>query len=531
MVKPTILLGLLGQAVDGGLDEARWERWRPTVSLFQQEDLVIDRLELLVQRSEHRLAKVVEEDIAALSPETEIRRHQVHFDDPWDFAEVYAVLRDFADGLAFDAEREDYLVHITTGTHVAQICMFLLTETRHLPARLVQTAPPRRKRKAGPGEYAIIDLDLSRYDQLAARFAAEREGTISFLKAGIETRSATFNERIDEIERVAIRSTAPILLTGPTGVGKTRLAHRIYELRKRQHLVAGGFVEVNCATLRGDQAMSALFGHERGAFTGALERRDGLLRAADGGLLFLDEVGELGLDEQAMLLRALEEGTFLPLGSDAPASSSFQLICGTNRNLAERVRDGEFREDLLARIDLWTFSLPALRERLEDVEPNLEYELERYARDTGRRVTFNREARARFLDFATAPTSTWKANFRDFSAALTRMATLAPGGRINAEVVAAETERLRGQWRDLEPSRGSDAIVEEVLRDRAAELDRFDRVQLAEVLHQCRAARSMSAAGRELFAQSRARKKSKNDADRLAKYLARFGLTWTDVRE
>jgi transcriptional regulatory protein RtcR len=119
--------------------------------------------------------------------------------------------------------------------------------------------------------------------------------------------------------------------------------------------------------------MSTLFGHVKGAFTGALRDRAGVLRVADKGVLFLDEIGELGIDEQAMLLRALEEKTFLPLGSDREARSDFQLIAGTNQDLLAAVRQGRFREDLLARINLWTFTLPGLRSRPEDIEPNLQF--------------------------------------------------------------------------------------------------------------------------------------------------------------
>src|SRR5262249_53172240 len=143
---------------------------------------------------------------------------------------------------------------------------------------------------------------------------------------------------------------APILLLGPTGAGKSLLARRIYELKQSRRLVKGRFVEVNCATVRGDAAMSALFGHVKGAFTGAMRDRPGLLLSANEGLLFLDEIGELGLDEQAMLLRALEDKRFLPLGSDREAASGFTVIAGTKRRLGELLKDCGFREYPRARI-------------------------------------------------------------------------------------------------------------------------------------------------------------------------------------
>ena len=140
--------------------------------------------------------------------------------------------------------------------------------------------------------------------------------------------------------------------------------------------------------------MSALFGHKKGAFTGAASDRAGLLRTANGGMLFLDEIGELGLDEQAMILRAVEEKCFLPVGSDVESTSDFQLIAGTNRDLQDAISEGRFREDLLARLNLWTFHLPGLVDRREDIEPNLDYELRRYAETEGHQVTFNKEAPA-----------------------------------------------------------------------------------------------------------------------------------------
>ncbi len=530
-MKPRVVIGFLGSTLDQGKNPDRWQRWRPTVSLCQHDDLLISRLELLHGREHTALAVRVEKDVRQVSPETEVRRSVVDFKDPWDFEEVYGALADFARGYAFDAEAEDYLVNITTGTHVAQICWFLLAEARAIPARLLQLTPPKRWKDAHPGGYGVIDLDLSRYDKIATRFRAEQKEAASFLKSGIETRNAAFNRMIDRIESVAIRSKAPILITGPTGAGKSQLARRIYELKHARRQIKGPFVEVNCATLRGDAAMSTLFGHVKGAFTGAVSDRPGLLRAAHGGMLFLDEIGELGLDEQAMILRAIEEKRFLPVGADREAESDFQLIAGTNRRLGEAVAGGRFREDLLARLDLWTFSLPGLAERREDIAPNLDFELERFQIASGDKVAFNREAREAYLRFATSIEAAWPANFRDLGASVTRMSTLAVSGRIDEALVAEEVGRLKTRWRkDEVDGSGDAALLERLLcEDGLASIDLFDRVQLAAVVRVCRESRSLSDAGRRLFAASRARRISVNDADRLKKYLARFKLTWDDV--
>ena len=533
-MKRRVAISILGSNLDIGKREDRWNRWRPNVGLAQQPGLFVDRVELIHDTNFERLAQTVIGDIETVSPATEVRRNLIDFSDPWDFSEVYTKLRDFARAYDFDPDAEDYLVNITTGTHVAQICWFLLTEARIIPGRLLQLSPPRDREPGQDyaGTHTVIDLDLSRYDGIATRFASERDEATSFLKSGISTRNPAFNRMIDEIERVAMRSTAPVFLTGPTGAGKSQLAKRIFELKKAQRKVTGPFVEVNCATLRGDQAMSALFGHVKGAFTGASGERAGLLKSADKGVLFLDEIGELGLDEQAMCLRAIEEKRFLPVGADKETSADFQLIAGTNRDLRVEVQKGRFREDLYARLNLWTFQLPALRERKEDLEPNLDFELKRFLEREGQNVTFNKEARERYLTFATGPEATWSANFRDLSASVTRMATLAPQGRITVDVVSDEVVRLKSAWGLDTPAQAADELLIDILgADRVAGLDLFEVAQLASVLKTCRDHPSASAAGRALFAMSRLEKKSANDADRLSKYLARFGLKFEDTHK
>lgn len=528
-MKKRVAIGILGPVLDGSLDTERWERWRPSVSICQHEDLIIDRFDLIWEHRHRQLAELVAADIRSVSPETEVVLHKIAWRDPWDFEGVFGALHDFARGYPFSPDDEEYLVHITTGTHVAQICLFLLTESRHLPGKLLQTSPPKRKKRLLAGDYRIIDLDLSRYDQLASRFALEHAESVSFLKSGIDTRNAKFNELIEQIERVALRSPAPLLLMGPTGAGKSQLARQIYELKLARKLISGPFVEVNSATLRGDAAMSMLFGHVKGAFTGAVQERAGLLQRADGGVLFLDEIGDMGLEEQAMLLHALEEKRFWPVGADAQVSSDFQLLAGTNRDLHADVQGGRFRDDLLARISVWTFSLPGLRDRREDIEPNIDYELDRFTNQTGRRVTFNKEARTAFLSFAQAPTASWRNNFRDLNGAVTRMATLADGGRISAGAVTAEIARLESAWRENFADDNEDLLAQILDPVQIAAMDRFDRVQLADVIAVCQNCRTLSEAGRQLFAASRTKRSKTNDADRLRKYLAKFDLQWRDV--
>ncbi|NHZ90966.1 AAA family ATPase [Massilia sp. CCM 8733] len=531
--KRIVVIGFIGTQLDSGKGPARWEKWRPSIAITQHEEYVVHRFDLLYGGKFRSLVDAVTADIAAVSPETTVVPHDIPISDAWDFGEVYGALFDFAKTYPFDPDNEDYWIHITTGTHVVQICMFLMTEARFFPGRLLQSSPPRRQSTTEPGSYALIDLDLSRYDQIAQRFSREQAEGVAFLKSGIATRNASFNTMIDEIERVAIKSRAPMLLMGPTGAGKSFLARRVYELKKTRHQLDGKFVELNCATLHGDGAASTLFGHVKGSFTGAGADRPGLLRSAHKGLLFLDEIGELGPDEQAMLLKAIEEKRFHPVGSDSEVQSDFQLIAGTNRDLASDVVAGRFREDLYARINLWTYALPGLVDRPEDIEPNLVYLLNQFSQEYGQMVRFNKEARERYMRFAMSPEAVWAGNFRDLSASVTRMATLAEAGGISEGIVSAEVARLQKLWqhytRAPAPIQAEVDLAGLMGDDAAAGLDLFDALQLAAVVKVCRQSATLSDAGRKLFAVSRSAKSKPNDADRLKKFLARFDLDWDQV--
>jgi transcriptional regulatory protein RtcR len=519
-----VLIGLLGSR-----QNSREYPYRPTLALCQQPDLKIDRLELLYQPHYKNIAAQLIDDMLIYSPEIAVRLHEIDFgDDPWDFETVYAALLDFARGYEFDIDNEKYFVHVNIGTHVARICLFLLSEAHYLPGELIQSIPPDDGLNSKIGGYKTIDLDLSKYDRIAMRFSKEQKEGADFLKDGIKTSNREFNEMIDEIEKIAIRSKHPILLAGATGSGKSKLAKRIFDLKRQRNQVTGEFVPVNCATLRGDTAMSSLFGHIKGAFTGAADKREGFLKRADKGLLFLDEIGELGLEEQSMLLKAIEEKSFTPLGADKEIQSQFQLIAGTNRNLLQQVKNGSFRDDLLARIDLWSFELPSLKQRLEDLDVNIDFELDKYSQANKTLTKFNKQARDIYLGFAKAPETLWKNNFRDLNASITRMATLADGGRITVEIAEKEIVRLHKKWLPENPQNTS--TIEDLL-DEPNNFDLFDRLQLASVSNICKKSKSAADAGRRLFDVSRLEKSKPNDSKRLIDFLAKFDLKFEQVKD
>lgn len=530
----TTVISVLGTKKDayGGTTPARWKTWRPNIGLVQQEEFPVDELHLILGKAFQSLGTRIKEDIATVSPRTKVVFDFIELKDPWDIEEVYEKFYDYARRPCFHEEATRYYVHISTGSHVEKICLFLLTESRHIPGKLVQSSPKEghvSHSTDSKGVINVIDLDLSCYDKLAKRFEGERQNDLSFLKQGIETRNAAFNRLIETIERVAIRSSAPLLLTGPTGAGKTQLARQIHKLKIQNGQVKGKFVGVNCATLGGDLSSAALFGYKKGAFTGAGADHAGFLKEADGGVLFLDEIGELPIDTQARLLKAIEEKSYRPIGAMTDEHSDFQLICGTNIDLGEHVAKGKFRRDLLARINLWNFDLPGLADRREDIEPNLDYELDKASKKTGKHVTFNKEARERFLAFALDPATRWEGNFRDLNAMVTRMATLAEGGRISLTDVEEELAR---SVRHKVPVAAEEVDFAALLgTDFPERFDEFDLAQLAHVISVCRKATTLSEAAKRLFAVSRRKKKSANDSDRLSKYLAKFGIKFAQLRQ
>jgi DNA-binding NtrC family response regulator len=194
---------------------------------------------------------------------------------------------------------------------------------------------------------------------------------------GIVGNSPGLQEVLDKVRLVA-PSRATVLLEGDTGTGKELIAQAIHQNSSRSRMA---FVAVHCAALAANLLESELFGHEKGAFTGANERRIGRFEAADGGTLFLDEIGEIDASTQVKLLRFLETRSFERLGSTKPTQVDVRLVCATNRNLAEMAKTGEFREDLLYRLNVVTIHLPPLRDRTEDLPVLLNHYIKHFSKE------------------------------------------------------------------------------------------------------------------------------------------------------
>ena len=226
------------------------------------------------------------------------------------------------------------------------------------------------------------------------------------------------------IEELAA-SSAPIFITGETGVGKDMVAKAIHCRSERSE---GPFIALNCGSVSESLLESELFGHERGAFTGAIKARRGRLEMADKGTLFLDEVGEISPKMQVSLLRAIEEKSFLRLGGSNPVESDFRLISATHRDITALIKENRFREDFYYRINVITMNIPPLRERFEDLPVLADHFLKRYVLETGKPVEgFTQKG----LDLLAS--YHWPGNIRELRNVIERAVVIARGRMIGAE--------------------------------------------------------------------------------------------------
>jgi two-component system, NtrC family, nitrogen regulation response regulator NtrX len=246
--------------------------------------------------------------------------------------------------------------------------------------------------------------------------------------------SPAFQHAVQQATQVA-RSDVTVLLLGESGTGKELLAAHIH---RESPFAAGPFVKVNCAAIPTDLIESELFGHEKGAFTGAAALRRGKFELADGGTIFLDEVGDLHEASQAKLLRVLQDGEIQRVGGEQTIKVSTRVISATNRRLDDLVSDGRFREDLYYRLSVVPIRVPSLRERLQDITELVPYFLSEFcARNNFRPRLIDPDAIAQLERYA------WPGNVRELKNVVERMAILTPGDRITADAIPLEVRSVQ----------------------------------------------------------------------------------------
>lgn len=277
-------------------------------------------------------------------------------------------------------------------------------------------------------------LRMSALEGEITRIHKQTSGTFTF--EDIVTRSDAM-ERVIRVGTRAASSQIPVLIEGESGVGKELIARAIQGTSERR---ARPFVTVNCGAIPENLVESILFGHEKGAFTGANEKHVGKFQEAHGGTLFLDEVGELPPEIQVKLLRALQEGEIDPIGARRPVKVDFRLISATNRRLIDLVKDGLFREDLYYRLNVFPLWLPPLRDRREDIPDLVRHFLARFAAEEGRQHISSVAPDA----IAMLQRYDWPGNIRQLENAVFRAVVLCEGNHLSREdfpqVLAAEAQ-------------------------------------------------------------------------------------------
>jgi len=273
----------------------------------------------------------------------------------------------------------------------------------------------------------ILDKALSDKDLRDENQRLRRELTERYAFANLVGGSRPMRAVYDLIERVA-DTISNVLIVGESGTGKELVARAVHFGGPRK---SKPFVAINCTSLPENLLESELFGHVRGAFTGAINAKKGLVEAAEGGTLFLDEIGDLDLPLQAKLLRLLEEREIRPVGSVATRPVDVRVIAATHRNLARAVELNEFREDLFFRLDVITIRVPPLRERREDIPLLVKHFLERHSQRLGRKLNeLSTEAMGRLME------RTWRGNVRELENVIERSVVLARGDSIEADDIS-----------------------------------------------------------------------------------------------
>lgn len=350
--------GLVGQEDQRG----------PILSLVTEEPF--DCIILFSTPATAELTLATQKELTLISPRTETIIRDVPLSDPTDYRAILTHLRSHLRTILNEQSDASFFIAVASGTPQMHACWVLLAASGDIPAKILHVRPPRFVTK-DQSVVSEVDLSADEFPSVRARIRVPEgipdEGRPDLALAVRQLNIVGDHESIRaaiEIAAALATSDAPILIRGETGTGKELFARLVHVLSGRPK---DRFVAINCAAIPEDLVESVLFGHRKGAFTGAVRDQLGKFDLANGGTLFLDELAELPLAAQAKLLRVLQDGMVEPVGADGPHEVDVRVVAATNRDVAKAIKSGAFRKDLYYRLNVGEIVLPPLRDRRSDI--------------------------------------------------------------------------------------------------------------------------------------------------------------------
>ncbi|MDD4018268.1 MAG: sigma-54 dependent transcriptional regulator [Kiritimatiellae bacterium] len=348
--------------------------------------------------------------------------------DPTDHIQILRYLRNHTRNILSDYPEGEFFISIASGTPSMHACWLLLVAEGTLPARILYGHPPRTAEES----YVVSEVNIStdEFPEIRPKNYHPSPDAVEYVpelpsvcrELQIVGDDQHFVEALDRSAKLA-QYDCHIMVLGETGTGKEHIARLIHRMSRRR---TGPFVTLNCAAMPKELAESILFGHEKGAFTGASQRQEGEFANADKGTLFLDEIGDLPMAIQAKLLRVLQDGMIRSLGSGKDRHVDVRVVAATNTDLAKAIAEGQFRSDLAQRF-IDTVALPPLRRRRGDIVKLATFALSTWNRKYGQEKTIARDALERLQTYA------WPGNVRELISAVQRSAMMLKGKVIRAE--------------------------------------------------------------------------------------------------
>ena len=328
-----------------------------------------DRVVLISTPNTDKNTSATLQAVKKLHPEIELEVRDLPLTDPTDYLLILKGLRRHLREITEKASGSNFFISVASGTPQMHACWLLLAASGEIPARILQVRPQKYVSKNAP-LVSEINFSSPEFPTVRAKFAQvdgtseeQRDFSTVVQQLGIVGDHPAIRKALEVGEALA-ESAVPILILGETGTGKELFAKFVHLLSGRP---AERFIPVNCAALPKELVESTLFGHKKGAFTGAIADQTGKFDQSNGGSLFLDELGELPLGTQAKLLRVLQDGLVEPIGAKQPHKVDVRVIAATNKDVARAVKEGQFRSDLYYRLNVGQIHLPSLRERRTDI--------------------------------------------------------------------------------------------------------------------------------------------------------------------